>query len=217
MRGSRLFALLALLLAGCTTVAPRAPVANPALAWRAREQQLSSLNNWDVSGRLALRTAHDGGQAGLRWIRRNDRYTIDLSGPLGRGLVRLKQDPQGASLEDAERHVYRAGNAEELLLETTGWRIPLHGLEYWIRGLPVPDVPKEQQLDDSGRLRSLRQLGWHIRFTGYVQFGRYELPSHIVLTLPGPADGRVFDGSPADASDYPVEARLVIERWALLQ
>jgi len=183
-----------------------------------REAQLSPLDTWDVSGRLALRTAHDGGQASLRWVRRNDRYTIDLTGPLGRGLMRLQQDRDGASLEDSDRHVYHAENAEALLLETTGWRIPLAGLSYWIRGLPVPDVPNEQQLDATGRLRSLHQLGWVIKFLGYAQYGRYDLPSHITLTLSGPPDAAPDLKAPASGTPgYPVEARLVIERWALLK
>ncbi len=217
MRSWRLLSLPALLLAGCATVTPPVPAENPLLAWRAREQELSALNTWDVSGRLALHTANDGGTVGLRWVRRKDHYTIDLSGPLGRGMVRLKQDPQGASLEDAERHVYRAANAEKLLLETTGWRIPLDGLGYWIRGLPVPQVPEQQQLDDRGRLRSLNQLGWHIRFIAYAKFGRYNLPSHMILTLAEPSDAHDFSASPSIASNTAVEARLVIERWALLQ
>ncbi len=216
MRGWPL-AVFALLLAGCSTAPARPPVGNPARVWQTREAELSLLNAWDISGRLALRTAHEGGQAALRWVWHDDEYTIDLSGPLGRGLVRLRQDRSGASLEDADRHVYHAKNAERLLLERTGLRIPLNGLSYWIRGLPVPGVPDELELDSAGRLHSLHQLGWEIDFLAYRQYDRYDLPSHINLTLAGPPPGTARDlgTPPSGESEYPVVARLVIQRWVL--
>ncbi len=214
MRGWPL-GILALLLAGCSIAPLRPPpVENPARTWQTRESDLSLLRSWDVSGRLALRTAHDGGQAALRWVWYDDEYTIDLSGPLGRGLVRLRQDRNGASLEDADRHVYHAKNAERLLVETTGWRIPLNGLSYWIRGLPVPGVPHELKLDSAGRLRSLHQLGWEIDFLAYAQYDRYDLPSHIIMTLAGPP-GAASDPKTLSSGEpeFPVVARLVIQRW----
>ena len=212
------FAAVALLLAGCATAPPQALVGNPALAWQGRVAELSPLRTWDVSGRLALRTAHHGGEVSLRWVRSNRRYTIDLSGPLGHGLVQLQQRSSGARLEDAHRHVYHAANAERLLFRTTGWRVPLDGLAYWIRGLPVPGVPHEQNLDGAGLLRQLRQLGWNIKFLAYAHYGRYVLPRDIQLIRvasgqPDHATGAVRSG----ARFRPIEARLVIERWAYLR
>ncbi len=211
-------AVVAFLLGGCATAPSPAPVANPALAWRARVAKLAPLGTWDVRGRLALRTAHHGGEVSLRWVRDDSRYTIHLSGPLGHGLVQLQQGPGGARLEDAHRHVYRAANAEVLLFETTGWHVPLDGLTYWIRGLPVPGIPHEQNLDGAGQLQYLQQLGWTIRFLAYARYGRYILPRDIELMRPAPANAtRTTGAHPPGERLGPVEARLVIERWAYLR
>lgn len=211
-------AVIALLLGGCATAPQPAPVGNPARAWRARMAELTPLRAWDVRGRMAVHTAHHGGEVSLRWVKKDQSYTIDLSGPLGHGLVRLQRSASGARLEDEHRHVYYAENAEELLFKTTGWRVPLRGLAYWIRGLPVPGVKHEQRLDDAGLLRGLRQMGWHIRFLAYKHYGRYVLPSDIELTQVAPAQGnRTFDRSRLDRKFRPVDARLLIERWAYLR
>ncbi len=212
------FSVLAVLaLAGCATSPAPAPVGNPALAWRARVAKLAPLGTWDVSGRMAVHTRHHGGEVSLRWVKNGPRYTIVLSGPLGRGLVRLTQGRHSARLEDSRRHVYQAASAQRLLFRATGWRVPLDALVYWIRGLPVPGVVGRQDLDDAGLLRQLHQLGWNIRFLSYSRYGNYVLPSDIKLSRVAAEGSRSPGMPPAGSGLRPVEARLVIERWAYLR
>ncbi len=205
--------LLVLLTAGCAAPAVLPPLENPQLAWQVRQAQLLPLTTWQLVGRVALRSGQEGGQASLRWDHTPAGQTIDLRGPLGRGLVRLQQDEQGVRLLDSAQQVYTAENAEVLLFNTTGWHIPLDGLNYWIRGVPVPGVPLRQELDDQGRLSVLWQSGWEVRFLAYARFGNHDLPSRLTLLLP-----QGMDSSPLEpAGRLPVEARLIIERWTLLQ
>lgn len=200
------FLVIGTLVAGCAAPVVRPPDSDLERAWLTHEAGLKTLTEWDMRGRLALRSANDGGQAGLRWVRRADDFQIDLSGPLGGGLLRLTRDNGGVRLTDGKRHEYRADSAEALLYNTTGWHIPLDDMHYWIRGLPVPSVPRERQLDADGRLSVLRQSGWEIRYLAYARYGRYALPSRVTLTSRQPD---------ADAVAGPVEARVVIERWML--
>jgi outer membrane lipoprotein LolB len=205
---------------GCATVAPPAPPSAPSessqRAWELRQAQLLPLNSWDLRGRVALRSAHDGGQASLHWVRAADQQVIDLRGPLGRGLVRLSQDAQGATLLDDNQRTYTAGNAEALLFETTGWHIPLDGLPYWVRGVPIPGAPLRLQLDDYGRLAVLWQSGWEVRFLAYTRVGVHDLPSRLTLLL-AQGETEAAPSAHAEAGSYPVEARLVIEQWARLE
>ncbi len=204
--------LLALLTAACATPHVLPPQDNPQLAWRDRQAQLLPLTTWKFAGRVAIRSAQEGGQVSMRWERNSQGENIDLSGPLGRGLIRLQQDENGARLQDSNQRVHTAPNAEALLFNTTGWRIPLEGLHYWIRGLPAPGAPARQELDDQGRLAILWQSGWEIRFLAYTRFGLYDLPSRLTLILPQEA----VSAAPGSANS-PVEARLIIERWLQLQ
>jgi outer membrane lipoprotein LolB len=210
VRWSRGAILSALWLAGCTTVPPLPPPSeNPAATWQARQVALTPLTHWTIQGRLALRTADEGGQAALNWVRDEDRHTIDITGPLGRGHMRLTQDRDGAELRDADQKTWRAPNAQQLLFRTTGWLIPLDGLNYWMLGLPAPEIAASQDLDEWGRLKTLRQSGWDIRFLEYTRIGTVDLPSKLfVKKLTEAADGN-------DSKNATVEVRLLIEHWAL--
>jgi len=193
--------LAAVSLAGCA-VAPR--VEYPAMPWPQRAAQLSALQDWELRGRVAVQTDDSrGGQAALHWRHDGERHTLVLRGPLGGGLLRLQQDRDGAHLQDAEQRDYRAASAEEALFTATGWRMPLTGLEYWIRGLPAPGDVTRQDWDERGRLARLQQFGWDVRFLGYSPSGRYELPSRIDVILPG-LDHQVR-----------AEARIVVDEWVV--
>jgi len=169
---------------------------------------LLPIQHWELRGRLAVRADERGGQASLTWKRDAAQHSISLNGPLGRGVVRVTQDETGAQLQDAEQRVFHAANAEALLYRYTGWRLPLANLNYWVRGVPVPDLPAMRELDDAGRLKTLRQQGWEVQYQEYVRFEGYELPNRLTLTY-----------TPDQASlELPaMEVRLVIDRWAQVQ
>jgi outer membrane lipoprotein LolB len=201
---------LAALVAGCATAPPPSPpVENPAAAWLARQAELKPVIAWKIQGRLAMRSDKEGWQATVYWTRDGERQRIDLAGPLGRGHLRLVEDGQSAELRDADQRTWHADNAEQLLFRTTGWRVPLDGLNYWVRGLPAPGTAATEELDNRGRLKSLVQSGWDIRFLEYTPYGSFDLPSKLFMKR----QGNGADDSPAKNSA--LEVRLIIERWTL--
>ena len=194
---------LTALAAGCATAPALPPVENPAATWQARQVQLRPITAWNIQGRLAMRTAEEGWQASLDWVREEERHRIDLTGPLGRGHLRLTRDDRGAELRDADQHSWRAENPEQLLYRTTGWLVPLDGLNYWVLGLPLPDTAASQELDPQGRLKTLVQSGWDIRFLEYTRYGSLDLPSKMFMKRQGGADD----------DQAGLEVRLIIEQW----
>ena len=203
-----LYSLFSVLCASCAAPLPRPSAENLQQLWQTRESALLPIQHWELRGRLAVRTDARGGQASLSWKRDAELHNIRLNGPLGRGVVRVTQDETGAQLQDAEQRVLRAASAEALLYRYTGWQLPLTNLNYWVRGVPVPDLPADRELDDAGRLKLLRQQGWEIQYQEYVRFEGYELPSRLTLTY---VPERAIAELPA------MEVRLVIERWAQVQ
>lgn len=203
---------MATVLAGCSTIAERTPSVDVAAQWEVRQSQLIPLKSWEIQGRVSARAPGEGWQASLRWVRDDERHEIDLWGPLGRGHVRLVQDQFGAQLVDADRNTYWADSSERLLYDATGWRLPLQGLNYWVLGVPVPETPGEQTLDERGRLTSLEQLGWQIRFLRYQRHGTYEFPSKLFIRrqIDGTVGESVVESSQEDGL---LEVRLVIQRW----
>ncbi len=157
---------------------------------------------------------NEGCQASLRWDRDKQRHEIDLWGPLGRGHVRLTFDDSGAQLRDSDQNTYRADDPQQLLLETTGWWLPLDGLNYWILGVPVPDTPNQHVLDESGRLMTLKQLGWNIRFMRYRRFGRFEFPRKLFIQREM-ANNLVMESRDYEREVPVLEVRLVVEKWTV--
>jgi outer membrane lipoprotein LolB len=207
MRSTRTALTLALVLfaGACASVPDRPPAADRDAAWSARRRQLETRIHWAMQGRVALRTRDEGWQASLAWTREADRHEIDLSGPLGSGRLRLSHDRNGAQLRDSANKVLRAADAEQLLMQATGWRLPVDGLNFWVLGLPAPGNTGAQDIDAWGRLKTLRQSGWDIEFLGYVPCGDTELPSKLFMHR------EQLDSAGSET----LEVRLVIDRWDL--
>ncbi|MDH4135014.1 MAG: lipoprotein insertase outer membrane protein LolB [Gammaproteobacteria bacterium] len=197
-----LFPVIASLCLSCAAPVPRQPEAALERLWHSHSASHSSLTRWSLRGRLAVRTESQGGQASISWQRDPDRQTIRLNGPLGRGVVRVTQDESGAHLTDASGNTGDAADATELLLRFTGWELPMASLDWWVRGLPVPDVAMWRELNDEGRLARLRQQGWEVEFSHYA-------PIDSSLVLP---DRIVLRHDPGSRSTT-LEVRLVIDRW----
>jgi outer membrane lipoprotein LolB len=222
MHRSVLSFCLILLVAGCASLPP--PVADSERLWQERRQKLAPLIDWEIRGRMALRTDTEGWHATIVWVRADDRHRIDLSGPLGRGHLRLSRDREGAELEDTDGNVMRAERGEDLLVQATGYRVPLEGLDFWVRGLPLPGRALELELDPRGRLRGLKQDGWDIEYLAYANHGDYELPSKLFLRrrqvaaendVPGRASAAGGGATGVGEHNGDVEVRLVIERWGI--
>lgn len=201
--------LAAALLAGCASLPEPVPDGSPEELYALRHAALVSLTVWELRGRVAFRAPGEGWQAGLRWVHREDAQSLDLTGPFGGGYLRLTEDDDGARLTDSAQRVYHAADATSLLAQTTGWAVPLDGLDHWVRGLPIPDAPARRELDARGRLKRLVQRGWNIEYLAYGEFSGRELPSRLYISRELPPDTALGPEDPR------LEVRLAIQSWSL--
>lgn len=176
--------LLALVLTlGACTQQPVLPPDQALAQWQDRQSRLQSLEQWRVNGRISLVTPREAWQADLIWVQQQRRFDIKLIAPLGQGTLALEGGPDGAQLRSSRspRPVY-ATDPEALLFQQTGWRMPVDGLRYWVRGLPAPSGDPQLKLDGQGRLAHLQQFGWQVEFVRYreVDVGT-QLPDKIFL------------------------------------
>lgn len=171
------------LLAGCAGFGARESVQGQGnqAQWREHKEQLSSLDGWQIDGKIGIRAPKDSGSGTLFWLQRQDYYDIRLSGPLGRGAARLTGRPGQVSLEVANQGRYEAPTPEALLEQQLGWNLPVSHLNWWIRGLPAPDSKSRLNLDANSRLSSLEQDDWQIQYLSYTQQNGYWLPERIKL------------------------------------
>ncbi|MFV2060840.1 MAG: lipoprotein insertase outer membrane protein LolB [Gammaproteobacteria bacterium] len=169
------------LLSACTTVNKPTPVDDPELEWAVRQTQLNKISQWKINGRLAITNEAEVWHLSVIWNQQDQRYKIHLSGPFGAGAVQLTGDQTGVMIK-SDGETTHANNAEQLLLEKTGVQIPVKDLFYWVRGLPNPESNNTNiKLDPYGRLNTLSQNNWKIRFKRYNTTGTIDLPSKIFI------------------------------------
>lgn len=115
-----------------------------------------------VSGRIAVKAQGKGYSANFGWRHDGRRDTVDVKNPLGQVLARLELDADGARWTDADGLVRDASDIEILTERELGWRLPAHGLRFWLLGLADPARPAVWGEDNGNRL--LEQDGWRIVF-----------------------------------------------------
>ena len=164
-------ALIALLLAACSTVPPNQ-------ATRHSASSPSEITNFELRGRLGLRGS---GSATINWNQAGDFYRIVLLGPFGSGRVEIEGDRDSAVWRDNSGKFASTDNPEQFLQERLGWALPLDSLRFWIRGLASPEAPIDQFKLESGQLQLLRQSDWLLRFDRYQDVRGLQLPGRLVL------------------------------------
>ncbi len=183
----RLFLITALILVlnGCAT--PIVPVTEQSYQrWNQRQQQLATLNNWDIHGRVALFINDDVYNLGLNWSIHENQSSMKLEAALGQGMINLEQNNAMVSLTTSTGETYYGANAEEVLRQSTGWSIPVEGLKSWIKGINHDQSEYLPEIDGTGRARSLTQDEWKINYLAYESSSpeaqtSLELPKKIYM------------------------------------
>lgn len=168
--------LLVVLLGGCAAVPPVVEQAVSPLA----SQPSAKQEGFHVTGRVAVQYDGQAFSGGLRWRHTVAADEMLLSSPLGQGVAQIVRDESGVTLVNAaDQQTYHAQDAEELTEGVLGWRLPLSGMAYWVRGKPAPGT--NQPRYEAGQLVRMDQDGWQIDYSGFSQANGELLPKKIFL------------------------------------
>ena len=174
------------LVSGCVTPAPKQnaePLFYNSVA--ERQQALASLTDWNASGRIALTTPDDGFTAAMRWVQQQRDYDVTLTVTLGQQAMRVTQSGNSATMRAYRRAPVTGVDAELLLLQELGVRVPLGQFGYWMRGLP--GNLGRPVYDAAGRLQQIGYLDadgidWTANFERYRIVNNMELPEFINIS-----------------------------------
>jgi outer membrane lipoprotein LolB len=160
---------------------------NQHIAWKDRETQLKTLNQWKIHGKIGgkvtIQQKTQDISAELVWEQNNNTYDVHLFGPFGSNMVRIFGDLQNASLITYSENETISHNARYLLKEKTGLDLPVTDLYYWVRGLPAPKLHATLHFDTYNHLTSLEQDGFKIQYLNYTAVNnRVDLPSLLAIT-----------------------------------
>jgi outer membrane lipoprotein LolB len=183
-----------LLLAGCAPTPTRPAAVADEAAQTAREAALAQRADWGFRGRVAISQGNNGGNAGIAWHQHGADYEVELSAPITHQSWRLASKSGRVSLSGLDGGEREGSDAEALLLEATGWRIPVAAMSDWARGARGRGSVAEFSSDPEGRPATLLQDGWSIEYRGWFA-GDPPLPQ------------RVF------ARQGEASVRLVVESW----
>jgi outer membrane lipoprotein LolB len=175
-----LFFLLALSMAGALAGCASLPVPPPLV----RPAQSAATDAFAFSGRIAVVENDHNTSGGIQWRHDGARDEILLLTPLGQGVAQITNDADGATLRTSDDKIYRAPDAGQLTFNVTGWRIPVSGLIFWLRGLPQPGSTAHEERDDKGRLKRLTQDEWKIEYPAYFDAPADRSPRRVVLSRP---------------------------------
>ena len=173
-------------LAGCTTLR--------ALQAAAPAPTVHSLDvAFQVNGRFAVRAGKDGGSGRIAWQHSPDSDDLAILSPIGQGLARIVRENGVYTLTTRDDVKQSAADPDDLTERILGWRLPLTGLPYWVRGRPAPAPPPQTRGDANSRLDGLEQAGWTIEYQSYhLDIG---MPERIRVSRPN------------------LDLRLVLEEW----
>jgi len=140
---------------------------------------LEPWHSWRLSGRISIRTEENGWFASLQWLQSGDHYQLTIQGPLGQGAVEIVGNGRNVRLRTDDGRVYTDRDAESLIYQALGVKIPVSGLRYWVQGLTDPGQPDQSRWNQQGVRSELRQAGWVIQYQKYIDVADRRLPTKI--------------------------------------
>ena len=158
---------------------------------------------WSFQGRVAVNKGRNGGNGRIDWQQDARRYVVELSAPVTRQSWKLTGDShhEGGRLEGLEGGPREGEDAQQVLLEATGWDIPVNQLPDWVRGLVADDTGAAERVerDGDGRPRRVEQMGWQIQYLDWypAEGDRPVLPRRI------------------EATSGDAKVRVVVDSWTL--
>ncbi len=168
------------LLVGCASFSPKAVVVNTIVI----EPGAGTIPvNFELMGRISAKDGKQGFSGGVRWLHTNADDEIYLLSPFGQIVAQIRRNQDVVLLTTSEQKIYRAADVEGLTKQILGWRLPLLGLQFWVRGVNSPTTKSEMDMDIDGRVVAIRQDGWEIAYSSYFpsQFTQAARPRVLVL------------------------------------
>lgn len=142
----------------------------------------NQVSSWTIIGAIAAKNKTEAWTASINWKQNGpNNYQIRLFGPLGGGSMLIEKKNGVVTYQDAQKRK-KSSNADALMHQETGIRIPIQNLYYWIRGLPAPGTVQSSQyakFDTTKHLSYLKQDGYIIKYLNYTNNGDLSLPTKI--------------------------------------
>ena len=172
----------------CVSTRPRVSTDIAQATQIQRDRSVSTQENFQLRGRIAIKNAHDGGSGRFEWTQKGDQIQFELSAPLSNQTWRLEGKPGRYTLTDSKGEPKTSRDAGALIYAASGWIIPMYELRFWVRGAraiatePTSELDQTDEnapqlsFDATGRLSMLKQNGWTVHYERYQDASDTALP-----------------------------------------
>ncbi|OED85127.1 outer membrane lipoprotein LolB [Vibrio breoganii ZF-55] len=173
--------VLVLLLFGCETT-QRMPTHS--VEYQDHQQKLSALTHFRITGKLGYIDPTQRQSLNFHWKQSPEKSELRLSTFLGKTVLNLVIDDEGAKVTDIDGNRYFDKDADLLFYQLTSMRLPIVYMQDWIRGQPT--AADNFQVADNGTLLSLQQTRgeqtWLMDYKGYQENEDVILPNRMTLS-----------------------------------
>lgn len=139
------------------------------------------IHSWDLVAVIGIQKAQETASARLVWHQKQrEEYQIRFIGPLGNIIALIEARNQNIAYHDDKHHL-QGKEAHDAFFKETGIKLPIDSFYYWIRGLPAPLNIEAATRTSDGRLISLNQEGYQLKFSDYIEMQGSALPTKIEL------------------------------------
>ena len=179
-----LVALLVLMLGACASKPNLIPTeALDHQQWQARTQQLLAQESWEAHFSLVGNKDQQKFKTRVIWQQINqDQYEIRLKDFIGRTVAIIEGSSEQVVVKTSKGKRYEGSNADEIIRDTVGLRIPVEGMRYWLRAIPEPSQAYEiMSVNNKGLVASAKQSGWKLEYPNYQSHELVQLPTNAVL------------------------------------
>lgn len=183
-----LLLILIITLSGCSQLKTPTPEDSNILtnqSWEEHRQQLENMNNWTLSGKLAIFLETERQTANIYWQQQGNNYNIQLTTFIGTRVLQVIKNEQGIEIINSDDEVFTGQDANALIQQLSpGLDLPITALQQWVKGNP-DNAPF--QLNPSQQVSELlgiddSQNVWEVKFQDYNTFSGVALPEQVDLT-----------------------------------
>jgi outer membrane lipoprotein LolB len=155
------------LLLGCSIKpSPEQPI----LSASDRLQRLESLNDYQLTASLGIRSPAESVSGSLHWQQKQGDYQARMTNFIGMRLFSLDKAADVITLS-MQGEDYQASNVSQLMYALTGWNLPVDDMPLWLKGIAGSNAT-ESQYDHMGRLIAFQLqdrdgMQWRIQYLGF--------------------------------------------------
>ena len=154
-------------------------------SWEEHRQQLEKMDNWTLSGKLAIFLETERQTANIYWQQQGNNYNIQLTTFIGTRVLQVIKNEQGIEIINSDDEVFTGQDANALIQQLSpGLDLPITALQQWVKGNPdnapfqlntTQQVSELIGIDDS-------QNVWEVTLQDYNVFSGIALPEKVDLT-----------------------------------